>query len=58
MIDRVEELAEKTPHGAISRDIVEASLSIAVFKQLVNHKLPYLNSYVDNPPIRELKQEN
>ena len=58
MIDRVEELAEKTPHGAISRDIVEASLSIAVFKQLVNHKLPYLNSYVDNPPIREPKQEN
>ena len=58
MIDRVEELAEKTPHGAISRDIVEASLSIAVFKQLVNHKLPYLNSYVTNPPIRESKQEN
>ena len=58
MIDKVEELAEKTPRGAISRDIVETSLNIAVFKQLVNYKLPYLNSYVDNPPIREPKQEN
>ena len=58
MIDRVEELAEKTPHGAISRDIVETSLNIAVFKQLVNYKLPYLNSYVDNPPIRENKEKN
>lgn len=57
MIDRIEELAEKTPHGAISRDIVETSISIAVFKQLVNHKLPYLNSYVDNPPIRDTDQE-
>lgn len=50
MIKQVEGLLDKTSYGQIDKDKISRDLEYTVMKTNMNYSLPYLDSYVANPP--------